>query len=120
MKPYDYLIVGAGFAGSVCARALADLGKRVRVVEKREHIAGNAFDELDGHGVLVHRYGPHIFHTNSKRVFEFLSRFTTRPFIHIDIAGPAFITKKDSYRTRGGTGVGVRLLYQFLKQRVKA
>lgn len=80
MKPYDYLIVGAGFAGSVCARALADLGKRVRVVEKREHIAGNAFDELDGHGVLVHRYGPHIFHTNSKRVFEFLSRFTTWRF----------------------------------------
>ena len=51
---------------------------------------------------------------------KFLARFTTRPFIHIDIAGPAFLTKKDSYRTRGGTGVGVRLLYQFLKQRAQA
>ena len=70
------LVVGAGFAGATCARALADAGERVLVIERRPHIAGNAYDRLDDHGVLVHEYGPHIFHTNSERVFEFLSRFT--------------------------------------------
>ena len=74
---YDYLIVGAGFAGSVMAERLASqLNKKVLVVEKRNHIAGNAFDEYDKHGILVHRYGPHIFHTNSKEVFDYLSQFT--------------------------------------------
>jgi len=74
---YDYLIVGAGFAGSVMAERLASqLNKKVLVVEKRNHIAGNAFDEYDEHGILVHRYGPHIFHTNSKEVFNYLSLFT--------------------------------------------
>jgi UDP-galactopyranose mutase len=74
---YDYLIVGAGFAGSVMAERLASqLNKKVLVVEKRNHIAGNAYDEFDEHGILVHRYGPHIFHTNSKEVFEYLSHFT--------------------------------------------
>jgi UDP-galactopyranose mutase len=74
---YDYLIVGAGFAGSVMAeRLVTQLNKKVLVVEKRNHIAGNAFDEFDEHGILVHRYGPHIFHTNSKEVFDYLSLFT--------------------------------------------
>lgn len=72
----DYLIVGAGFAGATCARVLADAGKRVKVIDKRSHIAGNAYDCFDDHGVLIHQYGPHIFHTNSQKVFEFLSRFT--------------------------------------------
>lgn len=72
----NVLIVGAGYAGSVMARELADAGRRVHVVDKRPHIAGNAYDELDEHGVLVHRYGPHIFHTNGERIFEYLSRFT--------------------------------------------
>lgn len=72
----DCLIVGAGFAGAVCARELADAGQRVVVIDKRPHIAGNAYDHVDAHGVLVHRYGPHIFHTNSDKVFEYLSRFT--------------------------------------------
>lgn len=70
------LIVGAGFAGSVCARELAEAGHQILLVDKRPHIGGNAYDEVDEHGVLVHPYGPHIFHTNSKRVFEYLSRFT--------------------------------------------
>lgn len=72
----DILVVGAGFAGAVCAERLANAGRRVLVIDKRPHIAGNAYDHLDEQGVLVHRYGPHIFHTNSKRIFEYLSRFT--------------------------------------------
>lgn len=74
---FDYLIVGAGFAGSVLADRLARVsGKRVLVVDKRNHIAGNAYDHYDNAGVLVHRYGPHIFHTNSRDVFDYLSQFT--------------------------------------------
>lgn len=77
------LVVGAGFAGSVTARELADAGWRVRVIDKRPHVAGNAYDEYDAHGVLVHRYGPHIFHTNGARIFQYLSRFTAwRPYEH--------------------------------------
>jgi UDP-galactopyranose mutase len=73
---FDYLIVGAGFAGAVCARQLADAGKRVCVVDRRNHIGGNAFDMRDTNGLLIHPYGPHIFHTNSERVFSYLSQFT--------------------------------------------
>ena len=76
MMKYDFLVVGAGFAGAVCARQLADAGKTVLVIDKRPHIGGNAYDCVDAHGVLIHPYGPHIFHTNSKKVFEYLSRFT--------------------------------------------
>lgn len=80
---YDYLIVGAGFAGSVCARQLADAGKRVLIIDKRDHIGGNAYDYVNEHGVRIHKYGPHIFHTNSDKVFEWLSRFTEwRPYEH--------------------------------------
>ncbi|BAN69954.1 UDP-galactopyranose mutase [endosymbiont of unidentified scaly snail isolate Monju] len=71
-----FLVVGAGFAGTAIARRLADTGMRVRVIDRREHIGGNAFDEFDEQGLLVHRYGPHIFHTNSDEVVTFLSRFT--------------------------------------------
>ena len=74
---YDYLIVGAGFAGSVLAERLArDSDKKVLLVDKRPHIAGNAYDCYDESGVLIHKYGPHIFHTNSVDVFNYLSRFT--------------------------------------------
>lgn len=73
---YDFLIAGAGFAGAVCAERLASAGHRVLVVDRRGHIGGNAFDTYDEDGILIHPYGPHIFHTNSKRVFAYLSRFT--------------------------------------------
>ena len=74
---FDYLIVGAGFAGSVMAERLASqLNKKILIVEKRNHIGGNAYDEYDKNGILVHKYGPHIFHTNSKKVFDYLSQFT--------------------------------------------
>jgi UDP-galactopyranose mutase len=73
----DVLVVGAGFAGSVIAERLALAGRRVLVVDKRGHIGGNAYDEFDAHGVLIHRYGPHIFHTNSERVWNYLSQFTS-------------------------------------------
>ncbi len=73
---YDIWVAGAGFAGAVAARALAEKGRRVLVLERRDHIGGNAYDCLDEHGVLIHKYGPHIFHTNDKKVFDWLSRFT--------------------------------------------
>lgn len=74
---FDYLIVGAGFAGSVLAERLAtQAGKKVLLVERRNHIGGNAYDHYDDAGILVHKYGPHIFHTNSREVFEYLSQFT--------------------------------------------
>jgi UDP-galactopyranose mutase len=81
---FDYLIVGGGFAGCVLAERLASqLGKRVLVIDRRGHIGGNAYDCPDDAGVLVHRYGPHIFHTNSQRVVEYLSQFTAwRPYEH--------------------------------------
>ncbi len=81
---YDTLVVGAGFAGSVIAERLAaESGQRVLVVDRRPHVGGNAFDEHDAAGVLIHRYGPHIFHTNSADVFDYLSRFTKwRPYEH--------------------------------------
>jgi UDP-galactopyranose mutase len=81
---YDYLIVGAGFAGSVLAERLANEGgKKVMMLDRRSHIGGNAYDFYDDHGLLIHKYGPHIFHTNSPDVFNYLSRFTRwRPYEH--------------------------------------
>jgi UDP-galactopyranose mutase len=81
---YDILVVGAGYAGSIMAERLATRRRgRVLVIDRRDHIGGNAFDYYDEHGVLVHRYGPHIFHTNSEKVVEYLSRFTEwRPYEH--------------------------------------
>ena len=83
-KHYDYLVVGAGFAGSVLAERLAaGSDKRIKVIDRRPHIAGNAFDVKDEAGVLMHQYGPHIFHTNSEEIFRYLSRFTEwRPYEH--------------------------------------
>ncbi len=81
---FDFLIVGAGFAGSILAERLAaGSGMRVLIVDRRPHIGGNAYDHYNEAGILVHKYGPHIFHTNSKEVFDYLSRFTLwRPYEH--------------------------------------
>lgn len=76
MIGYDSVIIGCGFAGATAARELAEAGKRVLILEQRDHIGGNAYDCTEEHGILVHRYGPHIFHTNIKRVYDYLSRFT--------------------------------------------
>jgi UDP-galactopyranose mutase len=81
---FDWIIVGAGFAGSVLAERLASQrDERVLLIDRRPHIGGNAYDKLDSAGLLIHQYGPHIFHTNSKSVFDYLSRFTAwRPYEH--------------------------------------
>jgi UDP-galactopyranose mutase len=74
---FDYIVVGAGFAGSVVASQMArNFGKTVLLVDRRDHVGGNAYDHYDQSGILVHKYGPHIFHTNSRDVFDYLSRFT--------------------------------------------
>src|SRR5437868_7776751 len=81
---FDYLIVGAGLAGATMADRLASqAGKRVLPVDKRNHIGGNTYDYYNKEGILVHKYGPHIFHTNSREVFEYLGQFTEwRPYEH--------------------------------------
>ena len=81
---FDYLIVGAGFAGSVLAERLAtQANKKILIIDKRAHIGGNAYDYYNNDGILIHKYGPHIFHTNSKEVFEYLGKFTPwRPYEH--------------------------------------
>lgn len=81
---FDYLIVGAGFAGAVLAERLAtQAGKKVLIIDKRNHIGGNTYDYYNKHGILVHKYGPHIFHTNSREIYDYLGKFTTwRPYEH--------------------------------------
>lgn len=80
---FNSIIIGSGFAGSVVARVLAEQGKRVLIIEKRNHTGGNCYDEKDKYGILVHKYGPHIFHTNNREVYDFLSRFTKwYPYSH--------------------------------------
>ena len=81
---FDYLIIGAGFSGSILAERLASQANAsILLVDRRPHTGGNAYDFYNDHGILVHKYGPHIFHTNSKKVFDYLSRFTAwRPYEH--------------------------------------
>ena len=83
-ESFDTLVVGAGYAGSIMAERLAtQCGQRVLVIDRRDHIAGNAYDYYDEHGILCHRYGPHIFHTQAEKVWQYLSQFTEwRPYEH--------------------------------------
>jgi UDP-galactopyranose mutase len=84
MSMFDYLIVGAGFAGAVLAERLAsEAGKKILIVDKRHHIGGNTYDHYNKDGLLIHEYGPHIFHTNSKEIYDYLGQFTSwRPYEH--------------------------------------
>lgn len=83
-KHYDWLIVGAGYTGAIIAERLAtQAGKKSLVIDRRDHIAGNAYDQRNDAGVLYHQYGPHIFHTNSQMVADYLSQFTEwMPYEH--------------------------------------
>lgn len=76
MSSFDYLVVGAGFTGATFAREKAKAGFKVKVIDSRDHMGGNAYDYRHETGILIHKYGPHLFHTNSDRVFEWLSQFT--------------------------------------------
>ena len=74
---YDSIVIGCGFAGATAARELAEKkGHKVLVIDKRNHVGGNCYDRKDEYGIMIHQYGPHIFHTNSKKVYDYLSRFT--------------------------------------------
>lgn len=77
MVDYDFLIVGAGISGIVLAERLASIGKKILIIDERDHIGGNCYDFYDSAGVLVHKYGPHYFRTNSKHIFDYLSKFTS-------------------------------------------
>ena len=85
--PYDGIVGGAGFAGAVTSCQLVEAGQRVLILEKHDHIGGNAYDRPDDAGILIHQYGPHIFHTNDKEVYDYLSRFTQwRNYQHTVVA----------------------------------
>lgn len=80
---YDYIIVGAGLSGCVVARKLADIGKKILIVEKRTHLGGNLYDEQNEDGIIVQKYGPHTFHTNSDKVIEFITKFAIFDNYHL-------------------------------------
>lgn len=84
---YDVIIIGTGFAGSTLARKFSEVGKKVLIYEKRNHIAGNMYEETLDNGVRVHKYGPHIFHTNNKDVFEFLKKYSEWCFYEHKVLG---------------------------------
>lgn len=126
MRSFDYLIVGAGFSGSVLAERLAsELDRRVLVVDRLPHVGGHAHDYYDDAGVLVHSCGPHIFHTKSRRVFDYLSRFTTwRPYEHrvqafVDGRHVPIPINLDTINTLYGLNLSVFDLPRFLAERAE-
>jgi UDP-galactopyranose mutase len=123
---FDYMIVGAGFAGSVLAERLAaGSGKKVVLVDRRPHIGGNAYDHYDSDALLVHKYGPHIFHTNSKEVFDYLSRFTEwRQYQHrvramVDGQLVPIPINLDTINTLYGLSLNSQQLTQFFAERAE-
>ena len=126
-KSFDYLVVGAGFAGSVLAERLASqLGKRVVIIDKRDHVGGNAYDHYNESGILIHKYGPHIFHTNSQHVVDYLSQFTEwRPYEHRVLASVAgqllpIPINLDTVNRLYGLGLDAEGMRRFLEERVVA
>ena len=75
LSDMEYLVIGAGLSGSVVARQLAEAGHKVEIWDRRHHIGGNMYDYIDEHGILVHKYGPHTFHTNKKVLYDYMCRF---------------------------------------------
>ena len=123
---FDYVVVGAGFAGGVLAERLASvMGKRVLVIDKREHIGGNTFDYFDAAGILVHKYGPHIFHTNSREVVEYLSQFTAwrsyehRVLANVDGKLLPIPINLDTVNSLYGMSLDAAGMKEFLRQRVE-
>lgn len=121
---FDYLIVGAGYSGSVLAERLArGSGKKVLLVDRRSHIGGNAYDCYDDAGILIHKYGPHIFHTNSKEVFDYLSRFTAwrqyqhKVLAHVDGQLVPIPINLDTINTLYGLNLNSFQMEQFLAER---
>ena len=120
---YDYLIVGAGFAGSVLAERLARVDKKkVLIIDRRPHIGGNAYDHVDAAGILVHKYGPHIFHTNSEQVFTYLSQFTKwrgyehRVLSHVDGVNYPFPINLDTINRYYGLKLDEFQIASFLRK----
>ncbi|HYG24331.1 MAG TPA: UDP-galactopyranose mutase [Verrucomicrobiae bacterium] len=123
---FDYLIVGAGYSGSVLAERLArGSGKKVLLVDRRPHIAGNAYDCYDDAGLLIHKYGPHIFHTNSREVFDYLSRFTAwrqyqhKVLAHVDGQMVPIPINLDTINQLYGVSLNSFQMEQFLQERAE-
>src|SRR5690349_4515019 len=123
---FDYLVVGAGFAGAVIAERLASqLGAKVAICDRRPHIGGNTYDYHDDAGVLVHKYGPHIFHTASARVFEYLSQFTAwRPYEHrvlaqVDGKLLPFPINQNTIRGLYGLSLDEQQMAEFFRERAE-
>lgn len=141
MAEFDWVIAGAGFTGAVLAERIASvLDERVLVVDRRDHIAGNAYDHVGPEGLLLHKYGPHIFHTNSEKVWRYLSRFTDwRPYYHrvlgvvdgnlvpipfnlnsIEQCFPRFLSERLAEKLVGAYGLGAKIPILKLKQSADA
>ncbi len=119
------VVVGAGLAGATAARILAESGERVFVIERLNHIAGHAYDEFDENGMLIHKYGPHIFHTNEKKVFDFVSKFTSwhyyqhRVLSYVDGMLVPFPINRDTINSLFGVNISTSEVEDFLKEEVK-
>ncbi len=119
------VVVGAGLAGATAARILAEAGERVLVVEKLQHVAGHAYDEFNDDGMLIHIYGPHIFHTNNSNVFKFLSRFTEWHFYqhkvlsYVDGMLVPFPINRDTISQLFGLKISTNDVEKFLRREVE-
>lgn len=122
---YDVLIVGAGLAGSTAARVLAEKGRKVLIVEQHKHIAGHCYDYKDQEGITVHKYGPHIFHTNNKKVWDFVNRFTEfnyyqhRVLSYADGNYVPFPINRDTIKEVFGIEIPTFEINEFLKKEVE-